>query len=215
MGEQTLAASSVHAVLICQLRTAPERFVWLEHADRHRAHDHIRVAPIAIASEVCKEIAPAREIEFVTGFYRFPLPRCAVWSVHLPQSGLRSPAITTELLRTARRSAEDLLGLSLYRAVGHSAGLFGFLALTPGRDPVELLTAHWGGRPPEVLTRAEWQALQVRWTGGQPDPAMNPPPNSVSRYPRAAFWARSPSAPAQLTRASAQRHRGADREIST
>jgi predicted GTPase len=30
---------------------------------------------------------PARAIEFLDGFYRFPLPRCQVWSAHLQQSG--------------------------------------------------------------------------------------------------------------------------------
>jgi hypothetical protein len=196
MAAKTLAASGVHAVLICQQRNALERFIWLEHANRHRAH-HARVAALAVTPEVCKEIVPACEIEFLGGFYRFPLPRCQVWSVHLQQSGPRLLAITKELLRIARVSPGDsaLLGLSLYRAVGLPAGLWGFLALTPGHDPAELLATRWGDHPPDVLAHAEWQALQVRWTGGHTDSGTSPVAISSSRYPRAAFWARSHAGP--------------------
>ena len=159
------------------------------------------------APEVCKEIVPACEIEFLGGFYRFPLPRCQVWSVHLQQSGPRLLAITKELLRIARVSPGDsaLLGLSLYRAVGLPAGLLGFLALTPGHDPAELLATRWGDHPPDVLAHAEWQALQVRWTGGHTDSGTSPVAISSSRYPRAAFWARSHAAPGPARASMADR----------
>jgi hypothetical protein len=145
-----------------------------------------------VAAEVGRATAPALEIEFVGGFYRFPLPRCRVWSVHLQPSGPRRLAITKEFLRIGRVSVGDsaLLGLSLYRAVGLPSGLFGFVALAPGRDPAEIFAARREDAPSDALAGAKWQGLRVRWVGGHVDAA-----SPVAIYPRAAFWARSHVAP--------------------
>ena len=193
MAAATLSARA-EAVLICQHRNALEHFVWLEHARRSEAARPVHAAPLA--PELGKEISPAREIEFLGGFYRFPLPRCQVWSVHLQQSGPRLFTITKELMRLARISPRDssVLGLSLYGAVGLPAGLFGFLALTPGHTPADILAGRRGDQTPDFLGRAEWRALQVCWTRGRIDSEAAPCAISPSRYPRAAFWARSPAA---------------------
>lgn len=196
MAVKTLSASGVEAVLICQHRDAHENFVWLEHAKRNQAARHGRTAPMTLAPEVCTKVSPAWEIEFLGGFYRFPLPPCQVWSVHLQESAPRLPTIAKELLTLARIAPGDstILGLSLYRAGGLLAGLFGFIALTPGRHPSAVLAARRGDPTPDFLERASWRALQVRWTGGHIDAAASSMTISSSRYPRAAFWARSHAA---------------------
>jgi hypothetical protein len=183
------------AVLICQQHGALDGILWIENRAREAGHR----APISekeSSRELFEQVSADCRLEFLDGFYRFPLPPCQVWWLRVDQRPNHHFELVRGLLDLARRAAADLhvVGVSLYRAIDEPIAIIGFLALTPGITPAEYFKA----QPPltpnaDPVDRAfAWCPLSVIWSVGRLSAGASPS-MSPDRYPRTAFWARAAS----------------------
>ncbi len=199
-GLQATATRMIHdrqadAVLICQQSDALDRIVWIENCAHETGH-HAPIREQGASWELFEHISAPCHVEFLDGFYRFPLPPCQVWWLRVDQPLDRRLELVRELLDLARRAAADahVVGVSLYRAVDEPTTIVGFLALTPGAVPAEYFKA----QPPfttdadAVVRTVAWCPLSLSWSVGRLSAGAS---TSISpdRYPRTAFWARSAS----------------------
>jgi hypothetical protein len=181
------------AVLICQQQGALDGILWIENCAREGG-------PRAAISEeenwrdLFEDVAAPSRLQFLDGFYRFPLPPCQVWWLKVDQRPNPPPGLVPGLLDLARRTAADVhvIGISLYRAIDEAIAIIGFLALTPGITPAEYFKAL---SPPMLnanpVDRAvAWCPLSVIWSVGRLS-AGGSTSMSSDRYPRTAFWARA------------------------
>jgi len=177
------------AVLICQKHGALDGILWLENCAREPGHR----APISeeeCRGQLFEHVSADCRLEFLDGFYRFPLPPCQVWWLRV------QPELVRGLLDLARRAAADIhvVGVSLYRTIDEPIAIIGFLALTPGITPAEYFKA----QPPltpnaDSVDRAiAWCPLSVIWSVGRLSTGASTS-MSPDRYPRTAFWARTAS----------------------
>ena len=183
------------AVLICQQRDALDRILWIENCARETGH-LASISEQEASWELFAHISAPCRLEFLDGFYRFPLTPCQVWWLKIDQPLDHHLELVRELLDLARRAEADVhvVGVSLYRAVDEPTTIIGFLALTPSVTPAEYFKA----QPPfttdaDAIERAvAWCPLSVSWSVGRLSAGAS---TSISpdRYPRTAFWARSAS----------------------
>jgi len=183
------------AILICQQHGALDGILWIENCARAGG----RRAPTSEkdnARELFEQVSADCRLEFLDGFYRFPLPPCQVWWLKVDQRPNTQPELVRGLLDLARRAAADIRvgGLSLYRAIDEPIAIIGFLALTPDITPAEYFKA----QPPltpnaDPVDRAiAWFPLSVIWSAGRLSAGASTS-MSPDRYPRTAFWARTAS----------------------
>ena len=183
------------AVLICQQHGALDGILWIENCARAAGHR----APISekeSAREFVEHVSADCRLEFLDGFYRFPLPPCQVWWLKVEQRPNHQPELVRGLLDLARRAAADIrvVGVSLYRAIDEPMAIIGFLALTPDHTPAEYFKAHSPLTPnADTVDRAvAWCPLSVIWSVGRLSAGASTS-MSPDRYPRTAFWARAAS----------------------
>ncbi|HEV8641742.1 MAG TPA: hypothetical protein VGV13_11645 [Methylomirabilota bacterium] len=196
---QTRQADSV---LLCQQSDAGERILWIEN------RQGVAHAPrLDEPGDLFEETPTAQPLEFLDGFYRFPMPSCQVWSVEVRTPSNRQFQTVRALLRLARRTSADsnIAGLSLYRAVDDPTLLVAFLALLPGIAPAQYFKAQFGAEPEAwaIERAAVWRPLSVSWTMGRMSSAGGSL-LSASQYPSTAFWARSGRSSGQATGHAAQ-----------
>lgn len=205
---QTRQADSV---LLCQQSDTGERILWFENS-RGTAG-----APALDKSlDLLEQASMARPLEFLDGFYRFPMPSCQVWSleVQAPSNG-QSPV--HRLLRLARSASADptVVGLSVYRDVDDPTLFIAFLALLPGVPPEQHFSIQLGAEPEALAIERTlvWHPLSVSWTMGRLSSAGGYLLSST-RYPSTAFWARSgqPLAQGKPLRAELSTVRGGDED---
>lgn len=177
------------SVLLCQDRDRSERILWIENRCRaagaftpDESHDLLALAPTA------------RSLEFLDGFYRFPMPACQVWSLELRTSASDQAHTLPGLLGLARRAARDpnVAGLSVYRALDDPTLLVTFVAIRPGILAERYFSAELEAQP-EMRTIARtlvWHRLTVSWMMGRLSSSAGHL-LSPTRYPSTAFWARS------------------------
>ncbi len=181
------------AVLICQQRDALDRIVWIENCTRETGR-HAPISAQEASGELFEHISAPRCLEFLDGFYRFPLAPCQVWWVRVNQQPDHHLELVRELLDLARRAAADVhvVGVSLYRAMDEPTTIIGFAALTPGVTPAEYFKAQLPFTTDAVERAVAWTPLSVSWSVGRLAAGASTR-ISPNRYPRTAFWARSAS----------------------
>lgn len=185
----------VDAVLICQQRDELDRILWIENCARETGHNALFSKPEA-SWEFFEPISAPCHLEFLDGFYRFPLPPCRVWWLKIDQPLDRQLELVQGLLDLARRAAADahVVGVSLYRAVDEPTMIIGFLALTLSVMPAEYFKEElpFAADADAVGRAVAWSPLSVSWSVGRFSVGASSL-ISPSRYPRTAFWARSAS----------------------
>ena len=193
LGTRMIRDRQAEAILICQQHGALDGVLWIENCAREPGHR----APISeeeCPGELFEPVTADCRLEFLGGFYRFPLPPCQVWWFRVDQQPNHHPELVRGLLDLARRAAADIhvVGVSLYRAIDEPIAIIGFLALTPGITPAEYFKA----QPPltpnaDPVDRAmAWFPLSVIWSVGRLSAGASTS-MSPDRYPRTAFWART------------------------
>lgn len=152
LATRTIRDRQAEAVLICQQRGALDGVLWIENCAREPGHR----API---SEECpggffEQVSADCRLQFLDGFYRFPLPPCQVWWLRFDQQPNHDPERVRGLLDLARRAAADIhvVGVSLYRAIDEPIAIIGFLALTPGITPQNTSRRNPRSRPTRILS---------------------------------------------------------------
>jgi hypothetical protein len=183
------------AILICQQTDDPERVIWTEHVS-HESGSFSRIIGQAIRSScrAISDLSPARPLEFVDGFYHFPLPPCRVWSLELHPSAGRQLAILQHLLELSRKASQDAhaIGMSLYKAADNSPIVVSFLALHQEISPNHFFSQ--GSRHALETAIFEpivaWHPLAVKWSVGRLSYSANGS-EYPAHYPRTMFWARS------------------------
>jgi hypothetical protein len=185
------------SVLTCQRAHDPQHIIWIENRGREAARRPSALSASAQGLEswdaFLASASVALPLEFLDGAYRYPLPPCQVWSVELDASAGQRSQAPTLLVDLPRRTGADrhVVGFSLYRTLDTSPLMLGFLALTPGSTPDDVLAetaGHARGQEPVGV----WHPLSVLWTAGRLSFDADAGPGvSATRYPRTAFWARS------------------------
>lgn len=179
------------AVLLCQVRDTRGGILWVEN---RRADAGTIPGPPRQHREILDQAGPSRPLEFLDGFYRFPIRPWHVWSLDLQtEPGLQAEMMCT-LLRLVRHAPDDPLvaGLSLYRVASEPGAFVAFVALSTELVPEQYfrkqlaLEAGTGSQEPSTV----WQPLSVSWAMGRLS-FGGPPLLSPARYPPTAFWARS------------------------
>ena len=177
------------AVLLCQQCDTGERILWIE--TRQGAADGPALDESRDLLERASAVLP---LEFLGGFYHFPMPACQVWSLEVRTPSNHQSQTVRLLLRLARRASADpnVVGLSLYRAVDDPTFVVAFLTLSPGIAPQQYFKAQFGAEPEAgAIERAVvWHPLLVAWSMGRLLSAGGSL-LSPNRYPSSAFWART------------------------
>ncbi len=183
------------AVLICQQGDALDTVLWIENCAGTADH-RAAISQQGASWGLFEQVSAPCHLEFLDGFYRFPLTPCRVWWLKVDQPRDHHLELVRGLLDWARRAAADVhvVGVSLYRAVDQPTTIIGFLALVPGITPAEYFEAQ-----PVFTTVAgavgraiAWSPLFVTWSVGRLS-AEATTLISPNQYPRTAFWARSAS----------------------
>lgn len=192
-----IRALAAHAVVICQHTEARERLTWIESLVRPGAPSPAESdAPLwETPPETLHEASAPTQLEFLDGFYRFPLTVGRLWYLELqPGAGQESQALQSVLaLGRQTHSDRHVVGLSLYRVGTEPRLLVGFLAVTDD-TPASALLAPIAETSPGALTLSP---LVVVWVAGRL-PLGGSGHVSATRYPRTAFWARSAGAPGAM-----------------
>ncbi len=183
------------AVLICQQHGARDGILWMENCARAAGHSAL-ISEKQSSSDLFEQASADCRLDFLDGFYRFPLSPCQVWWLRVDQRPNHQPELVRGLGDLARRAAADshVVGVSLYRSIDEPIAIIGFLALTPGITPAEYFTAQspLTANADPVDREVAWCPLSVIWSVGRLSAGASPsiPPD---RYPRTAFWARAAS----------------------
>lgn len=188
----------VDAVQLCRYADHPGRILWIQ--DRRPGAERGPALLRDAASPELSSGAAGRAFELIDSFYRYPLPRCQVWSldVALPwrPEGNAIARLLDASCAAARR--ETVAGLSVYRALDPPPAALVFVALEPGPPPRALV-------PLPAGLAGHWSPLIVVWTMGR----LTLAPDRRERraqplYPRAAFWTRDmPVVPVEALREEA------------
>ncbi len=159
------------AVLLCQQCDTGERILWIE--TRQGAADGPALDESRDLLECASAVLP---LEFLGGFYHFPMPACQVWSLEVRTPSNHQSQTVRLLLRLARRASADpnVVGLSLYRGIA----------------PQQYFKAQVGAEPEAgTIERAVvWHPLLVTWSMGRLLSAGGSL-LSPNRYPSTEFWA--------------------------
>lgn len=182
-----IRSGQADSVLLCQDRDKSERILWIEN--RRPA------AGAFTLDEFLDVLAPAPttwSLEFLDGFYRFPMPACEVWCLELRTSTSDQAQTLSGLLGVTRRAARDgnVAGLSVYRAVGDPTLLVAFVAVRSGIVPELYFGTQFDAQP--KARAPAWRPLTVNWTMGRLSSGAGHL-LSPAHYPSTAFWARSGS----------------------
>jgi len=179
---------SVAAVQLCRYAEDPGRILWIQDRPARRSPGsgpaHGDEPPYDAAACAGGVSVSQHAFELVDGFYRYPLPRCRVWSAEAPLPPGRQGEVIARLLDLSRGAAAGraVAGMSVYRSVGEPRTALLFVALDG--DPSAL--SEW---PADL--RGGWQALLVVWTMGRLTAGTDPRGGQgAGVYPRATFWAR-------------------------
>lgn len=178
------------AVLVCQRADAINHLLWIEHRGRSAGEGATAAEPYpTLPDELIEGGGAPLRVEFVDGFYHFPLPPCHVWGLET-----RSPEVARTLLSLSAPAPSNprVAGLSFYRVVEEPTRTIAFFALAPGVTPGDYLVESRPDRsPPAQAGEMDlvYYPLTVNWTVGRLIPGRSPVASLV-RYPRAAFWAR-------------------------
>lgn len=190
-----IQGGNAQSILICQQKDDPSQIIWLE--SRSRTSGPLRPGvtdrPSQFSGGALRDVSNPKPLEFLDGFYRFPLPPCRLWKLDILTAAGRESSAVEELLRSLRAAFEGsrVIGTSLYRVSDEPGLLLGFLALPQRAGPLAGV-----GRPIEwplavsaLVHRLVWHPISVIGTLGRLS-AEGTPLLSPTRYPRTAFWAR-------------------------
>lgn len=224
-GLRTLASATVRygggaSIVICRQSNDPGQFVWI--GDRGGQSDFrglgLRDDLVKTFEESLAECSRPLSLGFLDEFYRFPPRPCQIWrsEVHAPaEEVIETMKNLLELSRLARGD-RHVVGMSLYRAVEDAGTFVGFLALTLGFTPSQLVrNGIVRARLAEQLERTVvWHPLSAvcevrRFPAGE---AVTGRRQEISAVP---FWVRSdvlaaPATPVDPQKPSAAAKCGAE-----